>query len=304
VVVRGVRSVVVLCNGLITHMYDKVIGVSTGTLLAVMSAIKEWEVLRYVYTNVNDSNIYDKCWYKGKPLSKKGRIRKIPIMMTLLLGQKSICTSKALRKTIDNFYIKEYFDELQKQNKEVLVGAQNFAQNPSQIHYFSSKNESFEDFKDWIWCSACFPFFTSLVKKSWMDENGNYHVGQWSDGGLSDLVGIKQLNNGGYDEIDIILHRVKQEIVFESDEVDNLMKNVITSINAMRHDIEFDYFYTGIEHLNRQGARVRVFWLPKKLSSNSMIFNQKEMTQWWQEGYETAYDDNRIEIFQPRKKKF
>ena len=283
--------------------YDKIIGVSTGSLLAPMAAIREWEALKFAYTSVNDCDIFDKCWYKGKPLNNKGKLRKFPIIMTLLLGQKSICTSNALRKTIDSFYTQEFFNELQFQNKEVLVGTQNFAQSPSQIHYFSSKNESFEDFKDWIWSSACFPFFTSLVKKGWKDSNGNFHVGQWSDGGLSDLVGLKQLN-GGYKEIDIILHRVKPEIMFEGNKVENLMDNVTTSISAMRHDIEFEYFYDEITDLNKHGARVRVFWLPRKPSPNSMIFNRKEMSEWWEEGYETAFDENRVEIFEPRKKKF
>ena len=287
----------------INNDYDKVIGVSTGSLLASMAAIKEWEALKFAYTSVSDDDIYDKCWYKGKPLNKKGKIRKFPIIMTLLLGHKSISTSNVLRKKIDNFYSREFFDELRLQDKEVLVGTQNFAQNPSQIHYFSSKNETFEDFKDWVWCSACFPFFTSLVRKGWTDLNGNYHVGQWSDGGLTDLIGIEQLN-GGYEEIDIVLHRVKQKPVFEGKKVENLMENITTSISAMRHEIEFDYFYKRIEELNKHGARVRVFWLPRKLNENSMIFNRKEMAQWWEEGYETALDANRVEIFEPHKKRF
>lgn len=287
----------------INNNYDKVIGVSTGSLLASMTAIKEWEALKFGYTSVTDADIYDKCWFKGKPLNKNGKIRKIPIIMTLLLGQETVCTSNVLRKTIDKFYNEDFFNELQSQNKEVLVGTQNYAQDPSQIHYFSSKNETFENFKDWIWCSACFPFFTSLVKKGWTDTNGNYHVGQWTDGGLSDLVGIKQLN-GGYQEVDIVLHRVKPEVVYEGKNVNNLMENITTSINAMRHDIEFEYFYNEITKLNKQGTNVRVFWLPRKLSKNSMIFNQKEMTQWWDEGYETAFDSNRVEIFKPYKKKF
>lgn len=288
----------------IDREYDTVIGVSTGSLMASMVAIKELEALKFAYTSVNDNDIYDKCWYKGKPLNKRGKIRKFPIIMTLLLGDESISTSNVLRKTIDKFFQKDYFDELQIQNKEVLVGTQNFAQKPSKIHYFSSKNESFEDFKDWIWCSACFPFFTSLVKKGWMDDNGNYHVGQWSDGGLSDLIGINQLDGRGYNEIDIILHRVKSQDILEGDEVNNLMENVNASINAMRYDIEFDYFHESIRKLNKQGARVRVFWLPRRLSNNSMIFNQKEMSNWWEEGYATAFDKNRIEVFEPHKKKF
>jgi hypothetical protein len=284
--------------------YDTLIGVSTGSLLAPLVGLKEWELLKDAYTSVDNDDIFDKCWYKGRPLTKDGRLRKFPIMVTLLLAQNSICTSNALRRTINRFFTIESFDELRAQKKEVLVGTQNFAQVPSQIHYFSSLTEDYEEFKDWMWCSANFPFFTSLVKKSWKDYEGNFHVGMWSDGGLTDLVGLDQLSMRGYKEIDIILHRTKKDNRFEGNKIKNLMGNVTTSINTMRYDIEFEYFYDKIKRLNRHGAKVRVFWLPRKPSPNSMVFNKTDMSAWWDEGYETAFDENRVEVFMPTKRKF
>lgn len=283
--------------------YDVVVGVSTGALLAPFTALKEWELLKYYYTNVNDDNIFDNCWYKGKPITKKGKIRKIPIIMTLLFGQKTICTSNNMRKTLDKFFPEQYFNELRKQKKEILVGTQNYAQVPSKIHYFSSLNEEYEEFKDWMWCSANFPFFTSLVKKSWHDDMGNFHLGLWSDGGISDLIGIDQLMDCGYKNITIILHRTRIIDKFEGRRIDNLMENITTNINVMRYDIEFEYFYEKIKKLNQQGAKVTIYWLPRKLSTNSMVFNKEEMASWWEEGYNTAFDKNRIEIFEPLVKK-
>ena len=284
--------------------YNVIVGVSTGSLLAPLAALREWELLKTAYTNVECSDIFDKCWYKGRPLSKDGRLKKYPIMMTLLLGQKSICTSNALRKTIDKFFPEEHYNKLRNNGKEILVGTQNFSEKPSKIHYFSSMDENYVDFKDWMWCSANFPFFTSLVKKSWRDNEGNFHVGSWSDGGLTDLVGLDQLRMKGYSEIDIILHRTKDVSRFEGNRIHNLMENVTTSIDAMRYDIEFEYFYEKIRKLNRGGAKVSVYWLPRKLSANSMMFNKNEMKVWWDEGYETALDSHRIEVFEPIKKRF
>jgi len=288
----------------INRNYNTVIGVSTGSLLAPLTALKEWEILKFGYTSVNNSDIFDICWYKGKPLTKKGRLRKLPIIMTLMLGEKSICTSNVLRKTIDIFFTEENFNQLRQQNIEILVGTQNFTQIPSKIHYFSSMDEEYEEFKDWMWCSANFPFFTSLVKKSWKDGKGNFHVGLWSDGGLTDLIGLEELGEKKYHEIDIILHRTKPIENMEGNKIHNLMDNVTTSINAMRYDIEFQYFYEKINKLNKQGTRVTIYWLPRKLNNNSMCFNKNEMTSWWDEGYETAFDSNRVEIFESTKKVF
>ena len=284
--------------------YDTVIGVSTGSLLAPLTALKEWELLKAAYTTVSNEDIFDCAWYKGMPISKTGKIRKLPIIMTFLLGQKTICTSNALRKTIDKFFTKEQFEELQKQNIEIIVGTQNFAQVPSKIHYFSSLTEDHEEFKDWMWCSANFPFFTTLVKKSWRDSTGKFHVGNWSDGGLTDLVGLEQLVMRGYKEIDIVLHRTPIEEKFEGNLIHNLTDTVTTSLNAMRYDIEFEYFFEKIKRLNKRGAKVTVYWLPRKLSANSMQFNQHEMLAWWDEGYETAFDMNRIQVFEATSKRF
>jgi len=283
--------------------YDMIIGISTGTLLAPFTALREWEFLRHAYTNIKDNDIFDYCWYKSKPFGKDGKINILPIIVTLLLGDKSVCTSHVLRKTIDNFFPESLFFELQKQNKEILVGTQNFSQTPSKVHYFSSNEEEYEEFKEWMWCSANFPYYASLVKKSWRDATGNFHVGHWSDGGLTDLVGIDQLIGGGYKEIDIILHRAKVSNALEGNKIKNFVENISTSVNIMRHDIEFESFYNKITELNKQGSKVTVYWLPRKLSNNSMLFNKKEMLEWWNEGFDTAFDSEKMEVFLPISKK-
>lgn len=279
--------------------YDTIVGVSTGSLLAPLTALREWELLKAGYTSVNNDSVFDHCWYKPMPLTKKGKLSKLAVIITLILGQKTIATSKALRNTINEFFPENFFNELRAQNKEILVGTQNYAQIPSKIHYFSSLDVDYEDFKDWMWCSANFPFFTTLVEKSWNNDTGSFHIGEWSDGGISDLIGIDQLMMKGFKEIDIVLHRSHPTEKLEGNVVKTLMENVTTSINAMRYDVEFEYFYDRIKRLNKQGAKVTVYWLPRKLSANCMVFNKEEMTAWWEEGYNTAFDGNRIEVFLP-----
>jgi len=277
--------------------YDTVVGISTGSLLAPFIALNEWDLLKIGYTNVTNNDIFDNFWYKSSPLFKNGKLKKIPIIISLILGQKTICTSNSLRKTIDKYFVKEYYIKLHEKNKEILIGTQNLAEIPSKIHYFSSVNENFEDMKDWMWCSANFPFFTTLVKKGWNDSTGNFHVGLWCDGGLTELVGLDQLMNKGFKEIDIILHRNKNVQKFEGNKINNLIDNISTSISAMRYDIEFEYLYTKINKLNEEGCKVTIYWLPRELSSNCMIFNEAEMTSWWDEGYNSAYNPDRIEVF-------
>ena len=284
--------------------YNIVVGMSTGSLSAPMIALNQWEMLRNGYETMDTYDVFDIRWYKIKPINKIGRIRRFPIIMTLLFGNKTIYTSNKLRKSLDYYLNEEYYDDLRKENKEILVGVQNFSQVPPKIHFFSSMVENCNEFKDWMWCSANFPFYGSLVKKSWHDTSGNFHVGRWNGGVLTDLDGLNQLMNKNLDEVDIVLHRPRPEDKLEGNHIHSLVEYVVSSIQSLRNDYETQYFYEKIHELNKAGTRVRVFWLPRKLSANSMSFDSFEMLAWWDEGYATAFDSRRLEIFEPISRKF
>lgn len=282
--------------------YDIAIGISTGALLAPFSIIKRWDLLKLAYTTINQTNIFDKSWYKPYPINKKGKIKKLPIILSLLFGDKSIATSNNLKKLIDTYLTEDIFIDIKKQNKEVIVAAQNYSEDPSTLHHFSSHNETYFDFKDWMWASANAPFFTSLINKSWKDKNGIFHIGQWTDGGLTEFVSLGPIleNKNKFSEVDVIIHRSKKDSKFEGYDANNLIENVTRGINAMRHDIEFENFYKKIEHLNKRGTTVTVYWLPGRLSNSALLFNEKLMTEWWNEGYETAFNNDRIDVFKPK----
>lgn len=278
--------------------YDTVVGISTGALMAPLVALNKWNVLKQAYCTITQDDIFDKCWYKFKPISKNGKIRKFPIILSLLLGDKSVATSNNLRGLIDDFFTEEDYKKLLEKNKEIFVGTQNYAEEPSSLHYFSSKVESYNDFKDWMWCSANAPFFTSLVKKKWQDNDGTYYTGQWTDGGITELVAVdKIMSLGTFSEVDIIVHRERTEKKFEGHEANNLINNITRSVEAMRYDIAFENLNKTIQSLNNKGTDVRIYWLPRKLSTNPLYFNKEIMKQWWYEGYTTANDPQRIDYF-------
>ena len=279
------------------NYYNTVIGVSTGALMSPLVALRDWDTLKLAYTNIKGGNLFDSHFYKPRPVSKTGRLRRLPIIITLILGEKTIGTSNSLRKYISEFFTESHFNEITHRNIEILVGTQNFAESPSKVHYFSSNRETYDDFCDWMWCSANYPFLTSLVVKSWRDMNGGFHIGQWSDGGITDLAGIDSFVNSGYSDVDIVLHKIKHIKKYEGHQITSLLKNVVTGINAMRHDIEFESMYEKIKKLNDSGTNVTVYWLPYQPKADSLSFNGKIMTKWWQDGYNTANDPDRIEYF-------
>lgn len=275
--------------------YDKIVGISTGALMSSLVALKKWETLKEAYTSVSQKDIIDKKWYKPSPFTKKGKVNIFSVIYALIARNPTLATSNNLKKLINKFISEEDYQLLKDLNKEIVVGCQNLKEKPSRIHYFSSNDCEFEDFKDWIWFSANAPFVLSLVHKEWTDENGIKHMGQWTDGGLTELVPITELYKSGCKEIDVIVHRQIPNKDLEIASIKNGIENIISSIEAMRFDIEFESL---IEHAKiytkKKKAVVTFYFLPRKLHNNSLLFDKKIMTSWWNEGYSTAFDETRI----------
>jgi len=282
--------------------YDIVAGISTGAMMSPLAALGEHDALREAYTSVNDKNIFDHKWYRPKPITKKGKVNIFAVIYSLMFKKNSLATTNAMRKTIDAFVKQEHYDRLIDEGKIVIVGAQNLREKPSKIHYFDVQKSTFEDFKDWMWASASAPFYTSLGNKEWTDENGNTHMGQWTDGGLTELVAMDEVFKMGAKEIDVIVHKIKPTPNYDVGDAYTLIDNLNRSIDAMRYDIEFEYLIEKAKYFaHRRNTTTNIYFLPRKLSNNAMIFNKKQMKEWWEEGYNTAFDENRILRFEAKK---
>ena len=290
--------------------YDLVAGVSTGALMSPLVALKKWEVLKEAYTSVTNEKIFDKKWYRPHVFNKKGKLNYFSIFYVLIarmFGRKnhllSLATTKNMRKLIEQFITTEDWNQLKTLNKEVVVGAVNLREQPANVHYFSNLDAqvTFEDFKDWMWASANAPFVTTLLEKRWWDvEDQKFYEGEWTDGGLTEIAPFDYVLQNGIEEIDIIMHRTKAEKKKQIDRTEDLLESIQRGVAAMRYDIEYEEGKLEAElqkFASENGVTIRVFWLPKKLADNSLVFDKQTMLKWYEEGFKTANDANRLEIF-------
>lgn len=290
--------------------YDVIAGISTGALMSPLVLLKEFDILKEAYTSVNNSEIYDLKWYKPAPVTKKGKINILALIYALITGNESLATANQMRKTIDKFLTKEHYDAIRKSGVNIFVGGQNLREKPSNLHYFDIQDYSFEDFKDWMWVSAAAPFYTQLIEKEWVANDGNKYIGQWTDGGVSELVPLtkvfKKMEEIKCDniEIDVVVHRNMPNIQYQSDKVKNLIENVNAVMNAMRYDIEFENILQDTERFsNENNCTVNVYFLPRKLSPNAMRFDKNIMKGWWDEGYQNSFTNENKITFKPKMKK-
>lgn len=278
--------------------YDSVGGISTGGLMSPLVALKEWDRLKEGYTSVTQSDIFDLAWYKPSPIKKDGKINKLAVVKAFLQNKNTIGTSNSLRKTVKRFFTYDDFKKLKEINKSVYVSSQNLKQKPSELHTFNIKNfensvDDYENFVDWMWLGANAPLLTSLVEKEWEDDQGYKHMGQWTDGGLTEFVMLSSMARG-YKEIDIFVHKEFPIVENEIGGVKDLLHNVERSFDAMRYDIEFELLYKQAKLLAKKGKKVNMYFLPRKLSNSGMVFDKNQMLDWYEEGYESAYDHKRI----------
>lgn len=258
--------------------YDLFVGSSTGSLLVPLLASNNVAKAKKIYTEIKNSDIFSLSPYKLK--KRRGiefiRMHHLNVLRSFLRGNKTFGSSKNLRKTIEQNFTQTDFDFIRKKETDVIVTVSNLS--TQELEYKSIKNHSYADFCDWIWGSANFVPFMSLMIKNNME---------YGDGGFGNNIPVQAAIDAGATEIDVII----------LDPI-NRLTNKIKSTNAF--DLTFkllDYLLEQnnqskleISKLKAQHKKVKInrFHTPTQLTENSLIFNQKKMKKWWEEGYQFA----------------
>lgn len=258
--------------------YDIFTGASTGSLLIPMLASNNIGKAKQAYTSITSKDIFSLNPYKIK--AKKGvvkiKMNHWNIIRSFIRGNKTFGSSKKLRKTIEKFFTELEFEWIKKNNRDVIVAVSNLSLN--KVEHKSIKDCSYNDFCDWIWASANFLPFMSLVTKNNME---------YGDGGFGNNIPIQSAIDAGATEIDVI-------VLEPIESVTNRMKSS-NAIDLLFNVFDFLLDQTTSSRLELSKLRseinkvkINVYHTPRKLTENSLIFNQRRMNSWWEEGKKFA----------------
>jgi predicted patatin/cPLA2 family phospholipase len=264
------------------HDYKLFLGSSTGSLIIPHLSMGEVDTVKYIYTNVKQSDIFSlNPFIKRK---KEGReyvtINYLNTVVQFIKKRRTFGESKNLRKTIMKYFSVEDFEAAKCCGKDIIVTVSNLTKN--EVEYKSIQDFEYEDFVDWIWVSCNLVPFMSLVSKN----NCEY-----ADGGFGSLVPIREAVRRGATEIDAIILEAEN---MEHNKVlgKNPFSLMMNLFGFMLDQVEKHDIREGKLAAMQRDVKLNLYYTPSKLTENSLIFDKRLMTQWWKDGYDYARTKN------------
>ncbi|MDC8000029.1 patatin-like phospholipase family protein [Aequorivita todarodis] len=265
------------------HNYDLFVGTSTGSLLISHLALDKVEKIKEIYTSVNQKSIFNSCPFVIKEDKFGGKqigIDHYTVLLNFLKGKKTFGESLNLRKLIEKSVTETEFNTLKASKKEVVVTVSNLSLN--QVEYKSVNDFEYQDFLDWIWISSNFTPFMSLVKKDGCE---------YADGGFGSMVPIEEAINRGAKSIDVII--LETEITYYNRLPSKNVFSLLTNMHSYMADrIEKQNIRIGKFVATNNNVIINLYYTPTVLTTNSLIFDKKMMSKWWERGYEYAHQKN------------
>lgn len=258
--------------------YDLYLGTSTGSLLIPHLAAGNLQKIYDIYTNVNQRKIFSINPFVVK--KKDGReyvtINYLNTIWQFIRQRRTFGESKALRRNIRKNFSHQDFIDLKNKVKDVVVTVSNLSKN--RVEYKSIHEFEYDDFCDWIWISCNYIPFMSLAQKDGFE---------YADGGLGCVVPIREAIKRGATEVDAIILEA-ENMEYNKILGKNPFSLMVNLFGFLLDQVEYHDIVEGKLAAMNKKVKLNIYYTPTKLTENSLVFNKKAMTEWWQQGYEYA----------------
>ncbi len=267
--------------------YAIFVGTSTGSLMVSHLAADNLKGLKELYTNICPNQIFSTNPFKITKHKGGGRdisINHFNTLLSLIKGHKTFGESKNLLKLIRNNVTREMYENLLVSDKEVIVTVSNITLN--RVEYKRLKDYSYDDFCEWIWASSNYAPFMSILNKN------NF---EYADGGFGTLVPIKKAIDMGAKEIDVVVLETEHP-QFNRMPTKNPFSLLTTLFGFMLEHIGKHNITIGKLDAKLNNVCLNLYHTPTILTTNSLIFDKKKMTKWWQQGFDFAKNQNKFKM--------
>jgi NTE family protein len=254
--------------------YDLVVGTSTGSLMSPLLATGELDKLKIGYTSVTQKDIF-----KVNPFKKGSTdfaINFWAVIYNFLRGKHTFGDSSNLSDLIKKFFTEQDYQAIKTANKNVVVSVSDTTKECPE--YKSMQDCSYDDFCDWMQASASAAPFMSYVSKDDCD---------YVDGGIFVPVPIQEAIDRGATEIDVIILHTEHNVPAMA-RISNVFQLITKITDCMLTQLgQNDVVIASLLAADKD-VTLNMYYTPRVLTSNYLIFDQAEMKGWWDEGYAYA----------------
>lgn len=256
--------------------YDIFMGTSTGSLLISHLASNKINAIKQAFTHVKQASIFSNNPFVIKQKGKivKTKINHFNVIKNFIRGKKTFGESLNLRQLLSKEISPSLFESIKTTSSEVVVCVSNLTLN--KIEFKSISDCSYDDFIDWIWISCNYLPFMSLVVKN------RY---EYADGGFGCIIAIEEAIKRGATHVDAIVLTTEEQQLNRM-RSRNAFDLLLSTFDFMGDQIYLDNLKVGELLAKKHNVKLRLFYTPRVLTTNSLVFNQQEMEQWWSEGWE------------------
>ena len=256
--------------------YDIFMGTSTGSLLVSHLAANKINAIKQAFTHVTQASIFSNNPFVIKQKGKivKTKINHFNVIKNFIRGKKTFGESLNLRQLLSKEISPSLFEAIKTTSSEVVVCVSNLTLN--KIEFKSISDCSYDDFIDWIWISCNYLPFMSLVVKN------RY---EYADGGFGCIIAIEEAIKRGATHVDAIVLTTEEQQLNRM-RSRNAFDLLLSTFDFMGNQIYLDNLKVGELLAKKYNVKLRLFYTPRVLTTNSLVFNQQEMEQWWSEGWE------------------
>lgn len=255
----------------VSNKYERVIGTSTGALMAPLIAAGKFDVLKEAYTKVQDFDVY-----KVNPIFNKAHKQRINILNAIwrvIRGKKGLGDTSKLKTMIRKYFTRKTYNYLRDYGIDVIVVVYNMTN--KEIEYKSVLIETYDDFCDWIYASTCVPIFVDPFTK-----NNCIYV----DGGLVENTALKlavKLKGGKIDVIGLTNFQREPLDVKSPTNIFEVMNMTIHSLVREVHKNDYNVQYTDKQDIT-------VYMIPNELDGDlyqSLSFDVCRAEELWWAGF-------------------
>jgi NTE family protein len=191
----------------------------------------------------------------------------------VIRGQKTFGDSTPIAGLIKKFFSRSDYESLREQEKHVVACVSNLTKD--RVEYYDVQDCNYADFCDWIMASGSFTPFMSLVEK---DGSG------YSDGGVFMPLPLQKAIDMGGTDIDVIVLDPQEDSSMPQS-TSNAFSIIASMMGSMDDQLRSDDVQIGSLLAKDKDVNLNVYFTPTQLTNNSLLFDQKTMAQWWNQGY-------------------